>query len=380
MPGIEVLLSDNINIIAGKRAGLITNPTGVTSEFVSSIDALHQHPQVHLVALFGPEHGVRGDIEAGKLVDDYIDPKTNIQVYSLYGKTRKPTAEMLRDVDVLLYDIQDIGSRAYTYIYTMALCMEAAAEKGIPFIVLDRPNPLGGNRIEGNVLDPDFSSFIGLYPIPYVYGMTVGELAELFNKEFNINCDLTVIPMKGWQREMLYEDTHLPWILPSPHVPQACTPMFVALTGCIGELGTLSIGVGYTTPFRTVAAPWMNSSELADALNSLALEGVYFRPMNYIPYYSAFEGEYCNGVEIHITDIDRISFQEVQVNILTTIEKIYPDKDVFDTGRTGSFDKAYGTDTVRKEVMSGVSAENIISKWDDDLAKFKTIRDNYLIY
>ncbi|MBN1155212.1 DUF1343 domain-containing protein [candidate division KSB1 bacterium] len=378
--GIDVLLSDKIDMLAGKRVGLITNATGVTRDFVSTIDALNESPQINLVALFGPEHGVRGDIEAGKKVEDYIDPKTGIQVYSLYGSTRKPKPEMLENIDILLYDIQDIGSRAYTYIYTMAYCMEAAAERNIPFVVLDRPNPLGGNRVEGNVLDIEFSSFIGLYPIPYVYGMTVGELAKFFNEEFNIHCELTVVPMKGWHRNMLFSQTGLPWIMPSPHVPCKCTPMFVALTGCIGELGTVSIGVGYTAPFRTIAAPWIRANELADTLNSLALKGVYFRPMFYTPYYSTFTGEYCNGIEIHITDVEQIAPLEIQIHILTTLEKLFPDHDIFDTRRTGSFDKAFGTDEIRKDVASGISADQIISKWTDDLDKFIKVRANYLIY
>jgi len=380
IPGVEVLLSSQLDVVKGKRVGLITNPTGITSDFVSTIDALHQNSDVKLTALFGPEHGVRGDIEAGERVIDYIDSKTGVKVYSLYGKTRKPTRKMLENVDILVYDIQDIGSRAYTYIYTMAYAMEAARENGIPFVVLDRPNPLGGNRVEGNVLDPKFSSFIGLYPIAYVYGMTVGELAKLFNTEYNINCDLVVIPMKKWRRDMVYADTGLPWIMTSPHVPYENTCTFVSATGCIGELGTLSVGVGYTMPFKLIGAPWIDSHELTNLLNNRKLKGVHFRPISYKPYYSTFKEEYCNGFEIHITDPLEFSPQEVQIHILTAINELYPQNNIFDTHRISSFDRAYGSDQIRLNVLSGLSANQIISRWQKDLEKFKAIRSKYLLY
>lgn len=379
-PGIDVLIDKQFSLIKGKNLGLITNPTGITRQFKSTIDALNDIPGVKLVALFGPEHGVRGDIPGGERIATYKDKKTGISVYSLYGETYKPTPAMLKNIDILLYDIQDIGSRAYTYIYTMAYAMEAARDANIPFIVLDRPNPLGGNRVEGNVLDPKFKSFIGLYPIPYIYGMTVGELAQLFNKEFNINCNLTVVPLEGWTRVMTYEDTGLLWVPTSPHVPHADISYLVAAIGCIGELGAVSEGVGTPSPFEFIGAPWMDGDKLAEELNSKNLPGVYFRPTSFRPFYLRFIKEHCGGVQIHILDKDSFEPAAVQVHILTTIQKFYSDKNIFNTPRISSFDKAFGTDEVRKAVLRGDSAEQIIASWQVQLEKFKKVREKYLIY
>ena len=379
-PGIDNLIEKQLSLIKGKNIGLITNPTGITSQFKSTIDALAEIPDVKLVALFGPEHGVRGDIPGGERISTYKDKKTGITVFSLYGETYKPTPEMMKDIDVLLYDIQDIGSRAYTYIYTMAYAMEAARDAHIPFIVLDRPNPLGGNRVEGNVLDPKFKSFIGMYPIPYIYGMTVGELAQLFNKEFDINCNLTVVPLEGWMREMTYEDTGLMWVPTSPHVPHAVISYFVAAIGCIGELGTVSEGVGTPSPFEFIGAPWIDGDKLAEELNSIDLPGVYFRPTYFRPFYLRFIKEQCGGIQIHILDKNIFEPAAVQVHILTAIKKLFPDKNIFDTPRISSFDKAFGTDEVRKAVLRGDSAEMIIASWQEQLEKFKNVREKYLMY
>ena len=378
--GIDVLLEKRFDLIKGKKIGLITNQTGVTSDLRSTIDVLNENPAVQLIALFGPEHGVRGDIGGGEKIQTYKDKKTGIIVYSLYGETYKPTEEMLKNIEVLLYDIQDIGSRAYTYIYTMAYAMEAARDAGILFVVLDRPNPLGGEKIAGNVLDPKFSSFVGLYPIPYIYGMTVGELAQLFNKEFNINCKLTVVPMEGWKRNMRWEDTGLMWIPTSPHVPHSETATFVATTGCIGELGTVSVGAGYTSPFELIGTPWIDGEELANELNARNLPGVYFRPTYFRPYYFKFIKEQCSGVQIHIVDYDEFQPVKTQVHILTALQKLYPDKKIFETRRISNFDRAFGTDQIRKAIINGDPAEKIIEPWERQLDKFKKIRENYLIY
>ena len=379
-PGVEVLLEKHLDLLKGKRVGLITNPSGVNSHMESTVDLLYNHPDIDLVALFGPEHGVRGDVTAGYKVDDFVDPKTGVPVYSLYGKTRKPTPEMLADVDVLIYDIQDIGSRAYTYIYTMALSMEAAAEQGKQFIVLDRPNPLGGNLVEGPVLDPDFSSFIGLYPIPFVYGMTVGELAQLFNEEFDISVDLTIVPLENWRRDMTGAEAGLEWVITSPHIPHSKTALFCATTGCIGELHTIDIGIGYTLPFELVGEEWIDADEFSDELNSYQLPGVYFRPMYYKPYYFTREGTPLQGVQIHVTDVDSFKPMMTQIYILSAIRKLYPDRKIFDTERTGMFDKAMGTDKIRKEIRKEKPAEEIISDWQKDLKIFMKIRKKYLIY
>ena len=379
-PGIDVLLEKRLDLINGKKLGLITNQTGVTRSLKSTIDALHELPDVELVALFGPEHGVRSDIPGGETVPKYRDKKTGIMVYSLYGKTRRPTPEMLKNVDVLLYDIQDIGIRPYTYIYTMAYSMEAARDARIKFVVLDRPNPLGGEMITGNVLDPRFSSFIGLYPIPYVYGMTVGEIAMLFNKQYKIDCDLVVVPLEGWSRNMTYDDTGLSWVPTSPHVPHAETSFFVAATGGIGELKTVSIGVGYASPFEMIGAPWMDGEELAGELNARHLPGVFFRPTFFRPYYFLFTEKQCSGVQIHLLDKDAFDPSVTQVHILAAIRKLYPNQKIFATERVTMFDKAFGTDQIRKALLRGESAERIIAPWQKQLEAFKKIRGKYLIY
>ena len=274
-PGIDVLRSRGFDILKGKRVGLITNPTGVSSDLEQTVDILHSAPGVKLVALFGPEHGVRGDAEGGKIVDSFNDSQTGLPVYSLYGKTRKPTKDMLRGIDVLVYDIQDIGVRSYTYISTLGLAMEAAAENNVTFVVLDRPDPLTGVRVEGPMLDQKYKSFIGAYRIPYVYGMTAGELAEMINMEGwlenGVKCKLVVVPMEGWKRSMWWDETGLPWVPTSPHIPHASTPQFYVMTGLLGELGTANQGVGYTMPFELVGASWVNGNKLADYLNSRGL-------------------------------------------------------------------------------------------------------------
>lgn len=379
-PGVEVLLEDYLHLVREKRVGLITNPTGVDSKMRPTLDLLHEHPDIQLVVLFGPEHGVRGDVTAGEKIGNFIDGKSGLPVYSLYGKTRKPTPEMLDGVDVLVYDIQDIGSRAYTYIYTMALSMEAARENDIPFLVLDRPNPLGGELVEGPVLDPQFSSFIGLYPIPFVYGMTVGELAQLFNREFGIGADLTVIPMRGWKRSMIFEDTGLEWILTSPHIPRARTAHYCAATGIIGELHTIDVGVGYTLPFELVGETWIDASELARELNSQQLPGVYFRALHYRPYYFTRQNTELHGVQVHILDIDHFLPVETQIYLLSTIYKLYPQQLIFETERIGMFNKAMGTDRVATEIKNGKNPQEIIASWERDLEKFKQIRKKYLLY
>ncbi|MBD3375207.1 DUF1343 domain-containing protein [candidate division KSB1 bacterium] len=379
-PGVEILLQDRIDLVKGKRVGLITNPTGVTSALISTIDALHAHPQVDLVALYGPEHGVRGDIAAGEKVSTYLDPKTNVPVHSLYGETRKPTPEMLEGVDVLLYDIQDIGVRSYTYIYTMAYAMEAAKEQGIPFVVLDRPNPLGGTLVEGPMWEPEFKSFIGLYPISYIYGLTVGELAKLFNNEFGIHCELSVVHMQGWTRDMVFSETGLPWVPTSPHIPHALTSFFYPLTGIIGELNTVNIGVGYTMPFELVGAPWIDSEELASYLNTHDLPGVYFRPLHYRPYYYHFQGEEIQGIHIYILDTTAIKPVATQMVILTALHKLYPEQTLFSDERIAMFDKASGSDKLRNQVLNGWDAERIIQSWQDDLSEFKKMRQKYIYY
>jgi uncharacterized protein YbbC (DUF1343 family) len=381
-------MEDQLSLIKGRRVGLITNPTGVTGDLKPTIDVLFESRDVLLVALFGPEHGVRGHVTAGGRVANSVDEKTKLPVYSLYGKTHKPTKEMLDSIDVLIYDIQDIGSRSYTYIYTMAYAMEAAAENRLKFIVLDRPNPLTGHRIEGNVLDTAFTrSLVGMYPIPYIYGMTCGELAQMINNEgwlkSGVKCDLTVIPMKGWSREMWWEDTGLEWVPTSPHIPHASTALFYDATGIMGELQVVSEGVDYTLPFEIAGAPWIDGQKLADELNGQDIEGVYFRPLHYKPYYFNPENNTYQGVQIHLIDREKVNLWSIQFHIIDALRKIHPEKDIFtlaDSGRIRMFDRVNGTDRIRGMIAEGQKTKDLIESFEGQLRDFKQLREKYLIY
>ena len=268
------------DIFAVKRVGLLTNSTGMNSNFVNTVDVLYA--KTNLVALFSPEHGIRGAVKAGDAVNTAIDTKMKLPVYSLYGETKKPTAEMLADIDIMAFDIQDVGARSYTYIYTMAYAMQACKELGKTMIVFDRPNPIGGVQVEGNLIKPGFESFIGMYPIPIRHGMTVGELARLFNAEFGIGCDLVVIEMTGWKREMYFAETHLPWVMTSPNIPTPDTAMVYPGTGMLGGTN-VSEGAGTTRPFELVGAPWLDADELSEKMTALQLPGVIFRPAYFTP-------------------------------------------------------------------------------------------------
>jgi uncharacterized protein YbbC (DUF1343 family) len=389
LPGIDVLRNRSFDVLQGKRVGLITNPTGVTASLEQSIDVLYAAPGVRLVALFGPEHGVRGDVEAGKYVESYNDPRTGLPVYSLYGRTRKPTSDMLRGLDVLVYDIQDIGVRSYTYISTMGYAMEAAAENGVEFIVLDRPNPLTGVRVEGPMLDLAYKSFVGMYPIPYVYGMTVGELAHMLNEEGWLNggarCNLRVIPMDGWLRTMWWEDTGLEWVPPSPNIPRSTTPMFYVMTGLLGELGTVNQGVGFTLPFELVGAPWIDAPLLARNLNTRGLKGVYFRPTYYRPYYveqNNLQYRY-SGVQIHVVDRDNVSLTAVMLSVLDALYRLFPDRNIFERSRMEKvemFDKVLGSNHVRRMLVTYTRTDDILRHIDQQIPAFLKARQKYLMY
>jgi uncharacterized protein YbbC (DUF1343 family) len=342
---------------------------------------------VRLIALFSPEHGVRGDFTAGEQVGTDYDLLTKLPVYSLYGKTRKPTVEMLKGIDILIYDIQDIGSRSYTYISTLGLAMEAAAENNIEFIVLDRPNPLGGIRMEGPVTRPEFTSFVSQFAIPYIHGMTVGELAIFLNEEGflknGVKCKLEVVKMLGWNRKMSFEETGLPWVPSSPHIPYAQSPLYYPATGIIGELYVVSIGVGYTLPFQLVAAEWFNADSLAQNLNALLLPGMIFRPIHFKPYYSVSQGKMVHGVQIHITDGEKASLSLIQFYVLQEAHKLWPDKDVFtlcDKSRLDMFDKVCGTDKVRTEFSRTYLVSSILGLWTNDIPAFREKAKQYFLY
>ena len=376
-PGIEVLLKEEKKLLKGKKVGLITNPTGIDSHLTSVVDLLHDDPEIQLTTLFGPEHGVRGDAQAGASVDFYEDEKTGLPVYSLYGKTKKPTSEMLKDVEVLVFDIQDVGTRYYTYIYTMAYAMEAAKENDIPFIVLDRPNPQGGEAVEGPVLEQEFSSFVGMYPIPLKHGMTVGELATLFNKEFKIGANLQVIKMKGWKRDMDYDATGLPFVLPSPNMPTVSTAFVYPATGLI-EGTNVSEGRGTTKPFELIGAPYINGDVLAGKLNALRLPGVQFRGASFTPMFSKYAGQLSHGVEIYVTDRKKFKTVPTGLHLIKTIHDLYPDD--FEFLQANNFNLLIGNGWVKGKIEDGSSVNEIMNEYQDDLDAFKKVRKNYLLY
>jgi uncharacterized protein YbbC (DUF1343 family) len=386
--GIDVLAENNFKILEGKNIGLITNPSGVNSNLISTIDILNAGKGFNLVALFGPEHGIRGDIEAGDKVDDYIDKITGLPVYSLYGNNRKPTAEMLKNVDALVYDIQDIGCRSYTFISTLGKVMEAAAELDKEVIVLDRPNPLGGNKIEGNIVEDGFFSFIGEYPIPYVYGLTVGELALMINNENmlagGLKCKLNIVKMRGWKRNYFFEDTELNWVPTSPHIPHKTSPAFYVMSGIVGELrDVISIGVGYTLPFQTFAYKGVDGVTLAKRLNNLNLPGLRFMPISYKPYYAFGKGDFLSGVEVFITDLSEAELMKTQLYVLQELHKMYPEYNIFETTNSShlkSFDKAMGTSKIRKLFSENFEVKDVEKYLDKDKNSFQILSEKYYLY
>lgn len=384
-PGIEVLRDNNFKILQGKRVGLITNPTGVDSQLKSTVDILNEAPGVKLVALYGPEHGVRGDVYAGDKVETTIDQLTGVPVYSLYGKTRKANAEMLKGVDVLVYDIQDIGCRSYTYISTMGLAMEAAAENNIEMLVLDRPNPVGGLKIEGNLAEDKFISFVSQFKIPYIYGLTCGELAKLLNGEKMLNkqCKLTVVPMKGWKRSMTFDQTGLPWVLTSPHVPQATSAFYYAASGILGEFSFMSIGVGYTLPFQLFAKDSIDAALLSRRLNDLHLPGVLFRPIFLKPFYAVGQAKNYSGVQFYLTDYKKVRLTEIQFYVMQEMAALYPDKKCFGPEtekRFDMFDKVCGSDQIRLQLSKNMNVDDMLPYWRKDEAAFKQLSKKYYLY
>lgn len=387
-PGVEVLRDRNFDILQGKRVGLITNPSGVDNTLKSTVDILSEAPGVRLTALYGPEHGVRGDVHAGDNVGNSVDAATGVPVYSIYGKYRKPTAEMLDDVDVLVYDIQDNGCRSFTFISTMGLAMQTCAELGKEFVVLDRPNPAGANKIEGCIVEDSCFSFVSQFPIPYLYGLTPGELATYLNEEGllpgGVKARLTVVPMEGYDRKMSFADTGMPWVLPSPHQPNAESALYYPATGILGELYYVSIGVGYTMPFKLVAADWVDAAELNRRLNALDIPGVMFRPIHIKPFYSTGKGENLQGVEIYVTDAEAAPLTLVQFYVMQELAAMYPDHRVMDTPeaakRFDMFDKVTGSKQIRRLFTKRHSVADMAPYWNKDVEPFRAASSKYHLY
>jgi len=402
-PGIEVLLESRLDLVKGKKVGLITNPTGMDGRLRSDIDLMKQSGAFELVALYGPEHGVRANVQGGVFIPFYFDDKYGIPVFSLYGQSLAPDPGMLKDMDaymrsfdsdakgvgkipegtmindieVLAFDIQDVGTRVYTYVATMAYAMQAAAQAGIPFIVLDRPNPINGLIMEGPVLEPEFASFIGLYPIPERHGMTVGELALMINDLYlEKKADLAIVPVAGWRRAMWFDETGLPWIIPSPNMPTLDTATVYPGQVCL-EGTNVSEGRGTTRPFEIFGAPWIDGFDLARKLNGLGLPGVTFREAWFTPSFSKFTGEPCGGAQVHVTDRNSYRPFETALHVVKTIREMYPDTFAF---HADYFDKVMGTAKVRLALENGLRIDELVKGYEPDLKAFAETRRPYLLY
>ena len=377
-PGIEVLLTDSLSLVRGRRAGLITNHTGRDRSGTPSIDLLADHPEVELVALFSPEHGIRGSAEAGVRVDDGVDERTGLPVHSLYGENRAPTAEMLDGIEVLLFDIQDIGTRYYTYLSTMALSMDAAGEHGIPFVVLDRPNPIGGDPVQGNILDPTFSSFVGLYPMPMRHGLTAGEFARMAAGEFGVDVELSVAVVDGWERTMPFGETGIPWIAPSPNMPSVESALHYPGT-CLFEGTPISVGRGTDRAFQLVGAPWLDGDALAERLNALGLPEVRFVAVRFTPENPGdgkFGGTEVGGVRLE-ADGPEYDPTLAALALLAEIKAMSGDQWSW---RIGHFDRLAGTDGLRAALDAGATYAELADGWGNGLEDYRMRREEYLLY
>ena len=374
--GADVLLRDSLHLLAGRRVGLITNQTGVSwpgDSVRSTIDRLVAAPGVDLVALFSPEHGIRGRAEAGEHVTSDLDAATGLPIHSLYGETRRPTPEMLEGVDILVFDIQDIGTRYYTYVWTMALAMEAAGEAGLPFIVLDRPNPLGGRLMQGNVLDPEYATFVGLYPVPTRHGLTVGELARLLVAEFGLDVALRIVPMRGWTRSMWYDDTRLPFIPPSPNMPSLASATHYPGT-CLFEGTNLSVGRGTDAAFQQIGAPWLDADAVVARLDAGSHPGVRFEPVAFTPRSPGdgkFGGIEVPGIRFVVTDRETYDPVRAAVAALLEIRRAHPDSLEW---RVSHFDRLAGTDRLRTLILE------VVAPWDAQRARFRALAAPHLLY
>jgi uncharacterized protein YbbC (DUF1343 family) len=367
-------------LFEGKRVGIICNQTSCDSRSRHIVDVFQAMPGVQVVALFSPEHGVQGTEEAGVTVRNGADSTYGLPVHSLYGQTKKPTREMLEGVDVLVFDIQDVGARFYTYISTMALAMEAATENGKQFVVLDRPNPLNGEQVEGKVLDPPFASFVGMYPTPVRHGMTVGELAQMINGQGwltnGVRADLAVVPMTGWHRCLWYYQTGLSFIRPSPNIPDLQTAVLYPGT-CLLEGTNVSEGRGTRLPFRQFGAPWMNAESLCRSLNALHLPGVHFETTSFVPAASKYKDQPCRGIRLLVGDRRRIEPFRTGVEIIDLIYRAHPGEFQWNAEH---FDRLCGTDAIRKTIIAGTPLDELRDCWQKECEAFRQVRAKYLLY
>ena len=385
--GADILISEKIDLIANKRIGIITNHTAILSNGTHLVDTLFSKNNIKIISLFGPEHGIRGDAPDGLTISDGIDSKTGLPVYSLYGKTRKPTKEMLADIDILIFDIQDIGARFYTFISTMYYGIQAAAENNIPIIILDRPNPINGNLVEGPILNSEYKSFVGIAEIPIRHGMTVGELSLYFNQKNVLGTDTTasldIIKMKNWERSNYSDQTKLPWITPSPNMPNIETA--IVYPGiCLLEGTNISEGRGTETPFLQFGSPFINSKNVINELTKLGMNGCLLSEIEFTPIaipnksmHPKYLGEKCQGIKIKITDRNNFNPVDFGVKLIYVFNKLYPENFTF---RDNWIDKLWGSDRLRKQVIANVLPENIISNYMKELNEFIEIRKDFLLY
>jgi len=384
--GLERLLQDRISLLQGARVGLICNQASVDHHLRHAADILHEHPGVRLQALFGPQHGIRGDVQDNMIETEHtVDLQTGLPIHSLYSETREPTDAMLRDLDVLVFDMQDVGCRIYTFAYTMANSMVAAKRNGKKVIVCDRPNPINGVDVAGNVLETNQASFVGQFAIPTRHGMTLGELALLFNKHFGIDCDLDVVRMDGWEREYWLDQTDSPWVMPSPNIPTVDSA--TVFPGTVHFEGTqLSEGRGTTRPFELVGAPYIDPERFAAELNELHLPGVFFRSCIFRPTFQKHAGVSCGGVQIHVTDRDLFEPVVTGLHMIEVAYQLYPDEFrwkeppyeyVYDRN---PFDVIAGTSSIRQAIEDGSSIVSLQESWKNDLDAFKQLRADHLLY
>lgn len=384
--GLEKVLDEQTDLLKNLRVGLICNQASVNHSFQHSADLFFENSDINLTALFGPQHGIRGDVQDNMVETSHgIDKLTNLPIYSLYSETRQPTVEMLSDVDALVFDLQDVGCRVYTFIYTMANSMKACAELGKKFFVLDRLNPIGGVAVEGNTLEIGQESFVGQYPIPMRHGMTVGELAKFFNSEFDINCELEVVTMDNWNREDFYDETDAPWVMPSPNMPTVETAVVFPATVYF-EGTQISEGRGTTRPFEIVGAPFIDADQYADALTAINFPGVIFRPINFLPTFQKHANQNCGGVFLHVTDREKFEPVITGLGMIKTAFDLYPNdfkwknppyEYVFDRN---PFDVIAGTTKIREIFEENRELKDIKLSWQTDVKEFNQKRQKYLLY